>query len=134
MTGKAPDSSRHRPFSGLPTHADGRVADTEGRPGDQTGDELVRILTRLTADVERFDSFVAGQRRMLEQRSGNPDGCDDAELIGQSERITLEAADMLFRARYALEQLRRLGEPARLPVHFARHERARRLVRNRQTG
>jgi phage shock protein A len=91
VTAKSVDSRRHRPV--------------------QTGDDLVRILTKLTRDVERFDSVVLRQRRMLEHLAGHLDDLDTSQLHLHSERISVEAAEMVACARQALERLSRLAEP-----------------------
>jgi len=75
---------------------------------NDAGDNLVRILTKLTSDVERFDSMVVVQRKMLEERS-----LDDERLSHQSEQLSLEAAEIITHARQALEQLRHLSRPAK---------------------
>ena len=71
---------------------------------NDAGDNLVRILAKLTSDVERFDSMVVVQRKMLEERS-----LDDERLSHQSEQLSLEAAEIITHARQALEQLRHLS-------------------------
>jgi hypothetical protein len=83
-----------------------KVVASRRRP-DQAGDDLVRILTKLTRDVERFDSVVLRQRRMLEHLGD----LDTDQLHLHSERISLEAAEMVACARQALERLNRLAEP-----------------------
>jgi len=75
---------------------------------NDAGDNLVRILMKLTSDVERFDSMVVVQRKMLEERS-----LDDERLSHQSEQLSLEAAEIITHARQALEQLRHLSRPAK---------------------
>lgn len=76
------------------------------------GDDLVRILTKLTDDVERFDSMVMGQRKMLEHLAGHLDDLDNDQFNRQAERISAEAAEMVVCARQALDQLSRLADPA----------------------
>ena len=93
------------------------VGDRRYRP-DQAGDDLVRILTNLTRDVERFDSVILRQRRLLEDLAGHVNDLDTNELQIHSERIRLEAAEMVACAREALDRLSRLAEstaPHRLP-------------------
>jgi len=75
---------------------------------NDAGDNLVRILMKLTSDVERFDSMVVVQRKMLEERS-----LDDERLSHQSEQLSLEAAEIITHARQTLEQLRHLSRPAK---------------------
>jgi hypothetical protein len=74
------------------------------------GEDLVRIVTKLTRDVERFDSKVALQRKLLEQDGADTDASDKDRLDGQWERLSLEAAEMVTCSRQALERLRRLSE------------------------
>ncbi len=71
---------------------------------NDAGDNLVRILMKLTSDVERFDSMVVVQRKMLEERS-----LDDERLARQSDQLSREAAEIVTNARQALEQLRHLS-------------------------
>lgn len=97
------------------------------------GDDLVRILTKLTHDVERFDSVVLRQREMLEHLAGHLNDLDPGLLHQHSERISLEAAEMVACARQALEQLSQLAEPAasRSRQDTARG-RSRRMSRDRR--
>jgi hypothetical protein len=105
------------------------------QPSREAGDDLEQILAKLTSDVERFDSMVVLHRKVLEERAGAGSTRDDAELSRRSERISLEAAHMVTYARQALEQLRRLGEPARpLSLNGSHRNRARGLTRDRSQG
>ena len=79
---------------------------------NDAGDNLVRILMKLTSDVERFDSMVVLQRKMLQERSAQAD-IDDERLSRQSERLRLEAAEIVADAHQALDQLRRLSQDPR---------------------
>lgn len=88
-----------------------KVVPSPRRP-DQAGDDLIRILTKLTRDVERFDSVVLRQRRMLEHLAGHLGDLDTDQLHLHSERISLEAEEMVACARQALERLNRLAEPS----------------------
>lgn len=97
-------SRRLRPV--LDTQELARSARTAGHPGE----DLVGILMKLTSDVERFDSMVVLQRKMLEERAAHSDALDDDGLARQSERLQLEAAEIVADARQALDQLRRLSE------------------------
>jgi len=74
------------------------------------GDDFVRILMTLTSDVEWFDSLVVLQRTTLQEASASPDAVDHDRLSRHSERLSLEAAEMVAHARHALDQLRRLSE------------------------
>src|SRR6266851_2273078 len=66
-------------------------------PND-AGDDLVRILMKLTSDVERFDSMVVHQRKMARH--------SEQLSLQAAERLNLEAAEMVACARDALAQLR----------------------------
>jgi len=81
------------------------------------GDDLVLVLMKLTTDVERFDSMVALQRDLL-QHGG---AYDNDELDGQWRRLRFEAAELVGRARQALEQLQRLSDAASRVPHEPRH-------------
>jgi hypothetical protein len=70
-------------------------------PND-AGDDLVRILMKLTSDVERFDSMVVHQRKMARD--------SEQSSLRAAERLNLEAAEMVACARDALAQLRRVSE------------------------
>ena len=75
-----------------------------------SADEIVRTLLQLTSDVERFDSLVVLQRKLLQDRGAKPDAVDDDQLSEHSQRLSLEAAEIVARARQALHQLRQLSE------------------------
>ena len=75
-----------------------------------SADEIVRTLMQLTSDVERFDSLVVLQRKLLQDRGTQPDAVNDDQLSKHSERLGLEAAEIVARARQALHQLRQLRE------------------------
>ena len=89
-----------------------------GENVDDSGDDLVRILTKLTSDVERFDSMVVYQRKMLEQRAIHAAAVDDDQIAHRSEKLSLEAAErlgleaaeMAACAREALARLRGVSE------------------------
>jgi hypothetical protein len=70
------------------------------------GDDLVRIVTKLTGDLERFDALLLRHRKMLEQP---PAGGSDM-LTRQSERLSQEAANMAASVQEALKQLRELSQ------------------------
>jgi hypothetical protein len=78
-------------------------------PLGECGDEVVRILTGLTGDLERFDSMIDRQRNMLERRSDQLSR--DVDIHGESLLVRQEAAEMATRTQRALAELRRLGEP-----------------------
>lgn len=78
-------------------------------------DELVRILTELTCDFERFDSMIADQRNILEQRAVRMGRA--ADLDRETQRFRQEASEMAARTQKALEQLSNLAEPARPRRH-----------------
>jgi hypothetical protein len=75
-----------------------------------TADEIVRTLMQLTSDVERFDSLVVLQRKLLQDRATQSDPVDDDQLSKHSERLSIEAAEIVASARQALHQLRQLRE------------------------
>lgn len=91
------------------------------RPGEvnRAQDDLVRILMKLTSDVERFDSLVVLQRKLLQERSAHPEVLDDDQLSRQAERLNLEAAEIVAHAREALNGLRYLSNVARPHVSSA---------------
>jgi hypothetical protein len=135
MTEKAESGRRHRPFPGDLDKFGQELQVARARASEDAGSDLVRILTKLTSDVERFDSMVVLHRKVLEQRSGPVGAFDDDELNRRSQRISLEAADMVTSARQALEQLRRLGEPTKpLTVPSSHRNRASGLAKDRRQG
>jgi hypothetical protein len=75
-----------------------------------TADEIVRTLMQLTSDVERFDSLVVLQRKLLQDRATQSAAVDDDQLSKHSERLSIEAAEIVASARQALHQLRQLRE------------------------
>jgi hypothetical protein len=82
---------------------------SSSRDLEDARDDMVRILSKLIKDVERFDATVVLQRTLLEQ-GGAPAGMvDDEQLNSELERLNLEAAEMVTSVRQALEQLRRLS-------------------------
>lgn len=80
------------------------------------GGDLVRILTKLTDDVERFDSVVLSQRKVLEHLE-----VDNDQFNRQAERISAEAAQVVARARQAIDELSRLAEPAEPRISQTAH-------------
>jgi hypothetical protein len=119
---------RFRTFSG---QLDNLGPELQLRGHASQGDDFVRILTKLTSDVERFDSMVVHHREVLEQLAEAISARDDDELSRRSERITIEAADMVATARQALEELRRLGEATKPPALTVRN-RARGMAKDRR--
>lgn len=95
-----------------------------GENAADAGDDLVRILMELTGDVERFDSMVVHQRKMLDQQALCAGAIDDDQIGRQSEqlcveaaeRLSVEAAEMLACAREALARLRTMSETAKVRV------------------
>jgi hypothetical protein len=75
-------------------------------------DDLVRILTKLTSDLERFDALLLLHRKMLEHQAAGEAGGSDM-LTRQSERLGQEAAEMMASVRQTLEQLRELSPAIR---------------------
>jgi hypothetical protein len=84
-----------------------------GRDLLEAGDDLVRIVTKLTSDLERFDALLILHRKMLEQRSAGQSGLGDTQLTRQSERLSQEAANMVVSIQQALEQLRELSQASK---------------------
>jgi len=74
------------------------------------GDDLVRIVTKLTKDLERFDALLLLHRKMLEQRAAVQAGRPDSQLTRQSEQLSQEAAQMVASVRQALEELGELAQ------------------------
>jgi hypothetical protein len=68
-------------------------------------DDLVRILSRLTLDVERFDSMIRSQRRLIKRHATH---FDDARTMRHSKQIGADAAEIATKARGALDELRGL--------------------------
>jgi vacuolar-type H+-ATPase subunit H len=99
------------------------------------GTDLVEILTRLTDEVERFDSMVLRQRKLIEHLAGHMNDLDNDQLNRQSERISAEAAQVVACARQALDELSRIAEPGepRALQTAHRSSRARVLPRHRRS-
>ena len=98
---------------------------------DGAGPDLVRIVTRLTEEVQRFDSMVLRQRKLVEHLAGHLNDLENDQLNRQSERISAEAAEVAACARQALDELSRIGEPRALqtghggrPRGLPRHRRS----------
>lgn len=75
---------------------------------DAAGD-LVRIVSRLTKDIERFDSMIRDQRHMLQQYGSDLGTVDETLIRRQSMRISARAAEIATRAQGALEELHGLS-------------------------
>lgn len=73
-------------------------------------DDLVRVLVKLTDDVERFDSTILLKRQIIEDRARHLSDVDDEEVSREAQAIRAEVAELVVRARMALDELRRLGE------------------------
>jgi hypothetical protein len=92
------------------------------------GDDLVRSLTQLTKDVERFDSMIRNQRHLLERHDAGGVAFDEKVIRRQSRRISAGAANIVTRTRGALETLRDLpdiGELVSLETIESAHGGAR---------
>jgi hypothetical protein len=99
------------------------------------GDDIVRVLVRLTDDVERFDSMLVLQRRIIEERARRTGDADDEQLGREAHAIGLEAAGLVMRAREALDELRRLGEETGLPaLEAVDRNRPSALARSERAG
>lgn len=95
-------------------------------------DDLVRVLVKLTDDVERFDSMILLQRSIIEDRARHLGDVDDEEVSREAHAIRVEAAELVVRARDALDELRRLGEHSRPFAPDATDpDRSSALARNR---
>lgn len=94
------------------------------QPERGPGEDVVRILSKLTDDLERFDLIVLRQRHMIERgvrRLGEPDG---EQVRRGTEEIGAEAVHLAARARQALDELRLLGEDESSQVHRERGRKA----------
>ena len=69
------------------------------------GDDLIRIVTKLTSDLERFDALLLRHRKMLE----HPTAGGSDVLTRQSERLSQDAANMVTSVQEALKQLREVS-------------------------
>jgi hypothetical protein len=76
---------------------------------DAAGGDLARIVSQLTHDVERFDSMIRNQRHLLQHHDADLGAFDDRLIRRQSRRISAVAAEIVTRARGALEELRGLS-------------------------
>lgn len=114
MTEKADGTRRRRPV-----HDDRHdlvlKSARDWRFNQDVGDDLARILANLTTDVERFDSMVVLQRKLLEKLDSDPALSNQAQIDREAERIRRDALEMAARARQALEQLARLAESTESP-------------------
>jgi hypothetical protein len=81
---------------------------------DASGDDLMRILSELTQDVERFDSMIRNQRDLLRQHGIHPGAFEERLIRLKSKRISADAAEIATRARSALDGLRGLAHAGEL--------------------
>jgi hypothetical protein len=110
MAGKGPRAPRVKGRANLVSSVGyGQENTSTGFGFGPTGD-LVRIVSRLTQDIERFDSMIRDQRQLLEQQGADVAGIDDRLLRLQSKRISARAAEIANRAQGALEELRGLSQ------------------------
>jgi phage shock protein A len=101
---------------------------------DGLSSDLIRILAKLTDEVERFDSTVVSHRKMLEHLAGHLSDLDNDQFTRQAERLTVEAAEMVACAHQALEQLHRLAEPSQpFALRAAQRSRSRGVPIHRRT-
>jgi hypothetical protein len=77
---------------------------------DARRDDLVSALRQLTVEIERFDSLIEKQRRLLEGQLTGLGGVDDDRLLRESTRISESAQEIVAGARGVLEHLRQIGE------------------------
>jgi hypothetical protein len=75
---------------------------------DTAREDLVRILSRLTQDVERFEWMVEHEWHLLQQHAAQRVAFEDDEIRNPSRRISAGAAELAASARAALEELQRL--------------------------
>jgi hypothetical protein len=85
-------------------------------PVHDPGDDFVLILSRLTDDIERFDSMITSQRRRLEEHLAKAATTEQQKIRRQRKRISTSAARIANRAQGALDQLRELKAVPRLHV------------------
>jgi hypothetical protein len=88
-----------------------RRRDVQAHPPVEGAGDVVRILTELTGDFERFDSMIHEQRWMLEHSDGWSG--QGLRIDRESLRFRLEAEEIALRTRKALDRLRLLAEPAK---------------------
>lgn len=72
---------------------------------EDLADDLVAMLTKLTDDMERFDSMVTLQRQLIDERTARQ-GVLDQDQLAQVNRLSLDTAEIITSARQALAQLR----------------------------
>lgn len=135
MTGKAEHGPLARPLPALLGGGD-RMPElkTARQTVDRTRADLARILINLTADVERFDSLITVERKLLEQGGVEGSAFGNDQLDGQWEALSLEAAQMVSCARQALERLRQMWEVAAPPPKRALRGGGRALAKDGQAG
>jgi hypothetical protein len=101
---------------------------------DRTRADLARILINLTTDVERFDSVIAVQRKLLEQGGVDGPSFGNDQFDAEWELLSLEAAEMVSCARRALERLRQMWEVTAPPPKRALRGGAGALAKDRQAS
>ena len=80
---------------------------SEATVGEGTWDDVARVLTGLSRDVERFRDLVDFQRRVLDDGGIDAGGMGDDELVRQAQRLSAEAERVAAAARRALDEMRR---------------------------
>lgn len=73
-------------------------------PG-RAGGDLVSSLSRLTEDVERFESMIQNLRELVKRQATDFGAYDDEQLLRESNRLTTSAAEIVTKARGALAEL-----------------------------
>jgi hypothetical protein len=63
------------------------------------------VLSRLTDEVEAFDSMLERQRRLLKKDADTRRAPEPGQLNKRSKRIRAAAAEIASRARGAIEEL-----------------------------
>ena len=105
MTEPADRSRQHRTFSEEMENLGRELLPRALVAPGATDNDLVRILTVLADEVERFDAMVLSQRRTLERVDLPND-----QLDRQVQRISVGAAQVVTCARQTMDQLSRLAE------------------------
>jgi chromosome segregation ATPase len=85
-------------------------------PVEDSGDDLVHILSQLTDDVERFDSIIRDQRRRLEEHRARLAAAEQEQIGRHRRRMRASAEQMVTRAKGAVDQVRGLATVTELHV------------------
>lgn len=97
--------------------------------------DLVRIVSQLTLDFERFELMVSDERHLLQQDAGRPAAFDDDEIRDRSNRIAVGAAEIATSVRGALDELWRLSRVTEItPPEPSERSDAREISEGQQAG